>query len=220
MARSIAIFGSARPKPTEPIYQQVEAAAKALCSDGWIIATGGGPGLMEAANRGALQECGADSVCSLGYSIFLPFEAETNEFVQQDTFHQTFFTRLEQFAECDAFIAMPGGYGTLLEIMTVIQLLQVGHMTPRPLILVGETWKRTLSVATELIHQQGHISESDRSLFTYAATPMDAVAQIRKLPKPVVEPAPVVSDRPTPEALAAQAKRLEAQAQALARRAA
>ena len=121
--KTVAMFGSARPKPETELYYNTVQAARLLASNGWTIATGGGPGLMEAANVGAKLGC-EGSTCSLGYSIYLPFESEVNCAVQCNCHHDNFFTRLKQFTdECDAFIALPGGYGTELEILTVVQLL-------------------------------------------------------------------------------------------------
>ena len=172
--KTVALFGSARPTPDMPIYQETEAAARLLVENGWTVATGGGPGLMEAANKGALGVC-ENGVCSLGYSIFLPFEAETNEHVQDDTHHQNFFTRLQQFTnDCDAFIALPGGYGTQLEILTVVQLLQVEHMVDKPLILVGDMWAKLMRYTAAHLHANGYISDAEKVFWRYAKTPEEA----------------------------------------------
>ena len=142
--KTVALFGSARTEPDSDLYLQTVDSAALLAREGWRISTGGGPGLMEAANKGAAGVC-EGSTCSLGYSIYLPFEASTNEFVQEETHHKTFFTRLDQFTEeCDAFIALPGGWGTLLEVLIVVQLLQVDHIKNKPLILVGSAWESIL----------------------------------------------------------------------------
>ena len=172
----VALFGSARPQPTDPIYQEVERQAALLTDAGWQIATGGGPGLMEAANKAAVQHC-TDGVCSLGYSIYLPFEATTNDHVQQDTHHDTFFTRLDQFCKCDAFIANPGGIGTLLEILMVAQLNQVDLMD-KPLSLVGEAWKSIMDNAHDLLLRDGYISPGDNTCWTYAQTPVNAALEL------------------------------------------
>ena len=180
MTKTVAMFGSARPKSMQPIYQQTEEAAELLARNGWTIATGGGPGLMEAANKGAKKVC-QEGVCSLGYSIFLPFEAETNEHVQEDHHHKTFFTRLEEFAKCDAFIALPGGWGTLLEVLTVIQLLQVGHMEKRPLIIVGAENFLLLERADLMLKKAGYVG-SDEGPFCYAVKrPLEAAEYLLDL---------------------------------------
>lgn len=175
--KTVAMFGSARPTPDQEIYQQTTAAAQLLVEGGWRVCTGGGPGLMEAANKGAKEAC-QGGVCSFGYSIFLPFEAETNEHVQEDTHHKTFFTRLEQFSDADAFIALPGGYGTQLEILTVVQLLQVGHMEPRPLILVGPMWKKIFEMTSSYLFAHEFISSTEQSFWRYAKTPEEAARML------------------------------------------
>ena len=172
--KTVAMFGSARPKPETELYYNTVQAARLLASNGWTIATGGGPGLMEAANVGAKLGC-EGSTCSLGYSIYLPFESETNAAVQRDSHHDNFFTRLKQFTDdCDAFIALPGGYGTLLEVMTVVQLLQVGHLENKPLILVGPTWRRVMNYTAAHLHSNEFIYDEDRNLWRYARTPLEA----------------------------------------------
>jgi len=178
MTKTVAMFGSARPTPDTRIYKDAKEAARILSQEGWTVATGGGPGLMQASNEGALEACEEGSVCSLGYSIFLPFEAETNPSVQEDTHHKTFFTRLEQFADCDAFIALPGGWGTLLEILTVIQLIQVGHMPPRPLILVGAEWFHIMSRCEFLLKQSKFVGVDEGPFYRLAKTAKEAAEML------------------------------------------
>ena len=174
MTKTVAMFGSARPKETNRIYQQSQDAARILSSAGWTIATGGGPGLMQACNEGAVQACREGSTCSLGYSIYLPFEAETNPSVQEDHHHQTFFSRLEEFATCDAFIALPGGWGTLLEVLTVVQLLQVGHMEPKPLILVGGELHKIMATAEFMLKRSSYVGVDEGPFYEYAQNPVEA----------------------------------------------
>ena len=178
--KTVAMFGSARPLPSDRIYKQSKQAAAMLAKAGWTVATGGGPGLMRACNEGALENCQKE-VCSLGYSIYLPFEAETNPAVQHDTHHKTFFTRLEQFSQCDAFIALPGGYGTMLEILTVVQLLQVEHIKPVPLILVGEEWHALMRRSEFTLKQSGYVSDYEKDFWTYAIDPVQAAEQLLAL---------------------------------------
>jgi len=178
MTKTVAMFGSARPGPDSLLYLQTQEAAGILSAAGWTIATGGGPGLMQAANEGALSACKDGEVCSLGYSIYLPFEAETNPAVQEDTHHKTFFTRLEQFSQCDAFIALPGGYGTMLEILTVVQLMQVDHLKPVPLILVGAEWHSLLRRSEWLLKKSRFVGEDEGPFWTYAIDPIRAAVQL------------------------------------------
>ena len=171
---TVALFGSARPSADTKLYQDVREQARLLTQAGWTIATGGGPGLMEAANLGAYEVCEEGCTCSLGYSIYLPFEPCTNSHVQEDTHHMTFFTRLDQFtSDCDAFIANPGGYGTMLEILIALQLKQV-ELLDKPIILVGRMWEEIMTHSAHLMCSNGYISNEDRRLFDFAPTPQDA----------------------------------------------
>jgi uncharacterized protein (TIGR00730 family) len=135
----VAIFGSARAQPGTFVYDEVKRVASAFAAMGCDIVTGGGPGLMQAANEGA-REAGAPG--SIGIRVELPFEQDVNPFVAQAFAHETFFTRLHHFAiASDAFVVVPGGIGTVLETLMIWQLLQVRHMTGVPLVLVGKMWR-------------------------------------------------------------------------------
>ena len=116
--------------------------ARALADMDCNIITGGGPGMMQAANEGAAQASRGKLDRSVGIRIDLPFEQDANPFVQSAFTHRTFFTRLHHFVlTSDAFIVVPGGIGTVLEAMMVWQLLQVRHVTNTPLIFVGKMWR-------------------------------------------------------------------------------
>jgi uncharacterized protein (TIGR00730 family) len=135
----VAIFGSARAQPGTFVYDEVKRTAEAFAAMGCDIVTGGGPGLMQAANEGA-KSAGAPG--SVGIRIELPFEQNANPFVEQAFTHETFFTRLHHFVlASDAFVVVPGGIGTVLEMLMIWQLLQVRHIKDVPLILVGKMWK-------------------------------------------------------------------------------
>jgi uncharacterized protein (TIGR00730 family) len=135
----VTIFGSARAKPGTIAYEETKRVAAALSELGCDIITGGGPGLMQAANEGAAAVSGPSQ--SVGIRVELPFEQDVNPFVTQAFEHRTFFTRLHHFVlASDAFIVAPGGIGTVLETMMVWQLLQVDHLKKIPLILVGRMW--------------------------------------------------------------------------------
>jgi uncharacterized protein (TIGR00730 family) len=136
----VTIFGSARAKPGTFVYEEVKRVAAALGEMGCDIITGGGPGLMQAANEGAAAHS-PDHHRSVGIRVDLPFEQEVNPFVEQAFEHKTFFTRLHHFVlASDAFVVAPGGIGTVLELMMIWQLLQVRHVQETPLILVGKMW--------------------------------------------------------------------------------
>ncbi|HMP06734.1 MAG TPA: LOG family protein [Lacipirellulaceae bacterium] len=134
----VTIFGSARALPGSVAYEETKRAAQSLAELGCDIITGGGPGLMQAANEGAAA---ADGARSVGIRVDLPFEQHANAFVKQTFEHRTFFSRLHQFViASDAFIVAPGGIGTVLELMMIWQLLQVQHLHDVPLLLVGPMW--------------------------------------------------------------------------------
>ncbi len=135
----VTIFGSARVKAGTFAYEETKRLAAALAEMGCDIITGGGPGLMQAANEGAAAF--PEHAQSVGIRVDLPFEQEVNAFVTQAFEHRTFFTRLHQFVlASNAFIVAPGGIGTVLETMMIWQLLQVRHLQDTPLILVGKMW--------------------------------------------------------------------------------
>ena len=135
----VTIFGSARVRSGTFGYEETRRAAAALAEMGCDIVTGGGPGLMQAANEGAASAGGRAQ--SVGIRVDLPFEQSVNAFVTEAFEHRTFFTRLHQFVlTSDAFVVAPGGIGTVLETMMVWQLLQVKHLEDTPLVLVGHMW--------------------------------------------------------------------------------
>jgi uncharacterized protein (TIGR00730 family) len=137
----VAIFGSARTQPGVYPYDEVKRLAAELTNLGCDIITGGGPGLMQAANEGAMSVHSGAPGHSVGVRIELPFEQETNAFVEEMYEHKTFFSRLHQFMiAADAFVIVPGGIGTLLEMSMVWQLLQVSQWRRTPLVLVGGMW--------------------------------------------------------------------------------
>lgn len=137
----VTIFGSARIQPNTFAYDEVKRLAKAITEMGCDVVTGGGPGLMLAANEGAAAGGKGSQNSSVGIRVDLPFEQEVNAFVQQAYEHETFFTRLHHFVlASDAFVVTPGGIGTLLEAAMIWQLLQVRHIQDTPLIFVGKMW--------------------------------------------------------------------------------
>lgn len=137
----VTIFGSARIKAHMRAYEQVKKLAAELTKMGCDIISGGGPGLMQAANEGAHSIHPKGGKRSVGIRIALPFEQEVNPFVGQAYEHRTFFSRLHHFMiMSDAFVVVPGGIGTLLELTLAWQLLQVSKLYNTPLILVGKMW--------------------------------------------------------------------------------
>lgn len=136
----VSIFGSARVPRDHWVHAAVRDLAKQLALMGCAVITGGGPGLMEAANEGAAL-AGA-TASNVGIRVHLPFEPKVNPFVDESYEHRTFFSRLHHFVwASDAFVAVPGGIGTVLELSTIRQLLQVRKVrNETPLILVGKMW--------------------------------------------------------------------------------
>jgi hypothetical protein len=137
----VTIFGSARMSPLDPLYAGVRHLASELTAMGCDIVTGGGPGLMQAANEGSVAADPQDLTRSIGIRIDLDFEQETNPFVEEMYRHRTFFSMLHHFVLIsDAFVVVPGGIGTTLEALMIWQLLQVRKLYQTPLIFVGPMW--------------------------------------------------------------------------------
>jgi uncharacterized protein (TIGR00730 family) len=178
----VTIFGSARAKPGTIAYEETKRVSKALAELGCDIITGGGPGLMQAANEGVKLAAG-DGHESVGIRVDLPFEQEVNPFVELAFEHRTFFTRLHHFVlASDAFIVAPGGIGTVLETTLVWQLLQVKHLDETPLILVGKMWPGFIDWArTQMTgFEQPLASPQDFNIPRCVATGDDAIAIIRQ----------------------------------------
>ena len=152
----ITMFGSARAKPGTWVYDTVRQLAMDLADMGCDIVTGGGPGLMQAANEGAAASAAAERVQNVGIRVDLPFEQEVNLFVEEAYEHQTFFTRLHHFVlVSDAYLVLPGGIGTVLEAAMVWQLLQVRHLHDTPLIFVGNMWGELVEWAKRYMLRPG-----------------------------------------------------------------
>ncbi len=153
----VTIFGSARLQPGTFAYDEVKRLTAALTIMGCDIITGGGPGLMRAANEGAASVDPAALQRSVGIRVELPFEQEVNPFVGQVYEHRTFFSRLHHFMMMsDAFVVTPGGIGTLLELSLVWQLLQVQKLYNTPLILVGKMWAELVDWARRSMLKEGN----------------------------------------------------------------
>ena len=151
----VTIFGSARTDPSHWVYQEVKRVAAEVAALGCDIVTGGGPGLMQAANEGAATAA-ASGGASMGIRVQLPFEQEVNPFVAEAFEHESFFTRLHHFVlVSDAFVVMPGGIGTVLEAMMVWQLLQVRHLYDVPLVFVGPMWRELVDWARRAMLRPG-----------------------------------------------------------------
>jgi hypothetical protein len=158
----VTIFGSARLQPGTFAYESVKQLAAELTKMGCDIMSGGGPGLMQAANEGALSVDPEALHRSVGIRVDLPFEQAINPFVGQIYEHRTFFSRLHHFMIIsDAFVVVPGGIGTLLELSLVWQLLQVRKLYNTPLILVGNMWADLVEWARRAMLREGSELASD-----------------------------------------------------------
>ena len=157
----VTIFGSARIRPNTTFYREVRKLAQELAQLGCRIVTGGGPGLMQAANAGAHDANPDDPEASVGVRIDLAHEQRTNAFVGQAYRHRTFFSRLHNFVwMSNAFIVVPGGIGTLLELSMIWQLLQVQKLYNTPLIAVGSMWKDLQDWATShMVDAKLHLAD-------------------------------------------------------------
>ena len=152
----VSIFGSARIERGSIYYDAVKDLARSLAEMDCNIITGGGPGMMQAANEGAAEVDSGHLDRSVGIRIDLPFEQDVNPFVQSAFEHRTFFTRLHHFVlVSDAFVVVPGGVGTVLESMMVWQLLQVRHVENVPLIFVGKMWRELVEWGRTYMLREG-----------------------------------------------------------------
>jgi hypothetical protein len=178
----VTIFGSARTKVSDPLYHLARDFGKAIAEQGWMVVTGAGPGIMAAGMEGAGREH------SFGVNIRLPHEQGANEFIASDVKlveMRYFFTRKVALTkESKAFVAFPGGFGTLDEIFELLTLLQNGKATPAPVVLMdtpgGTFWRGLLDFVDAHVATPGYISQFDEGLFSLATSPQEAVAAIEQ----------------------------------------
>jgi uncharacterized protein (TIGR00730 family) len=159
---AVSVFGSARTKPEDPNYAQGVAVGTALAQAGYAVITGGGPGTMEAANKGALEAGGV----SVGLGIELPFEQGLNRYVDLGVNFRYFFARKTMFVKyAQGFIVLPGGFGTLDELFEAVTLVQTRKVTSFPLVLVGTAyWGGLLQWLRQSAQMAGTISAADVDL--------------------------------------------------------
>jgi uncharacterized protein (TIGR00730 family) len=170
---AVSVFGSARVLPDDPVYQAAIEVGRLLAEHGFAVITGGGPGVMEAANRGA-TEAGGESV---GCNIELPFEQGMNAYVKTAINFRYFFVRKTMFVKyAEAFIIFPGGFGTLDELFESLTLIQTGKVRNFPVILFGsEYWAGLLGWLREKMMAEGKISPEDMELLIVTDSPEEAV---------------------------------------------
>lgn len=179
----VSIFGSARVKPDTPKYAEIRSLAEQLVEMGCHVVTGGGPGLMQAANEGAAKAAPNDPDRSIGIRVELEFEQEVNPFVGEVYEHKTFFSRLHHFVlRSNGFVVVGGGIGTALELLMIWQLLQVRKLYGTPLVLVGDMWHELVEWADKHMIQTPpeYASPKDMEIPTCVKTIEEAVAIIRK----------------------------------------
>lgn len=170
---AIGVFGSARTRVDEPAYAQAEALGRALVEAGFAVLTGGGPGAMEAANKGASEAGGV----SVGLGIELPFEAGLNQWVDKGINFRYFFTRKTMFVKyAQGFVVLPGGLGTFDELFEALTLVQTQKVTSFPVVLLGvDYWSGLLDWLRDTVLAQGKISESDLKMMTLTDDVAEAV---------------------------------------------
>ena len=175
----VSIFGSARIKKNTNEYNQVYELAKILAQNKADIVTGGGPGLMEAANVGAKE--GSPDSKSFGLHIDLPFDTTPNEHLDVTFHHKKFSSRLDEFMRIShAVVVTPGGIGTILELLYAWQLIQVDHITPRPIILIGDMWNGLINWMKDEPLKRNLINKTD----------FDNIATVQNINEviPILEP--------------------------------
>jgi uncharacterized protein (TIGR00730 family) len=175
---AVSIFGSTRTPRSDEDYQKAEQTARKLAREGYAIVTGGGPGIMEAANKGAMEEGGV----SVGINIDLPEEQKPNQYITTYLGFRYFFVRKMMFVKyAVAFVIFPGGFGTLDEFFEPIQLIQTHKIKPFPVILVGKDyWKGLREWIEGVLLAQGKISLPDISLFHIVEEPDEVVRLIKE----------------------------------------
>lgn len=178
---AVTLFGSARTKPGSPLYEQASQVGKVLAQAGFACVTGGGPGIMEAVNKGAKGQKGM----SVGLNIELPFEQHANEFLDISLEFRYFFVRKMMFVKyAFAFVMFPGGFGTFDELFEVVTLVQTGKIERAPLLLYGKSfWEPVMDWAKSTLLDQGYISPEDPELFTIVDSPAEVLKQVKSWAK-------------------------------------
>jgi uncharacterized protein (TIGR00730 family) len=173
---AIAVFGSARIPADHPTYAVAEVIGRRLVEEGFAVITGGGPGTMEAANKGACEAGGM----SVGLGIELPWESGLNEWVDIGVHFRYFFARKTMFVKySQGFVVLPGGVGTLDELFEALTLVQTGKITDFPIVLVGSTyWQGLLDWMRDTQLAGGTISEVDLDRLVLTDDPEEAVARM------------------------------------------
>ncbi|MDI6764367.1 MAG: TIGR00730 family Rossman fold protein [Thermodesulfobacteriota bacterium] len=175
---AVSIFGSTRAKPEDEVYQKAERIGRLLAENGFSVITGGGPGAMEAANKGASLAGGK----SIGLNIELPLEQKPNPYANITLKYRYFFVRKVMFVKyAVAYIILPGGFGTMDELFESVTLIQTHKIKPFPVILVGSNyWKGLLDWIKEVVLKEGRISPTDLEILQLIDDPEEIVKTIKK----------------------------------------
>ncbi len=178
LGMAVSVFGSSRARPGSAEYGLAERIASGLASAGYAVITGGGPGIMEAANKGASSAGGI----SVGLGIELPLEQGLNEYVDIGLEFRYFFVRKTVFVKySQAFVVLPGGFGTLDELFEALTLVQTGKITRFPVVLVGsEYWSGLVSWIRSTLVAEGKISPADIDLLQVVDDPDEVVRLIQE----------------------------------------
>ena len=178
LTRGISIFGSARSKPGAPDYLAAQETAALLAREGFAVITGGGPGIMEAANRGAFEAGGL----SIGCNIELPFEQKPNDYLTRSLTFKYFFVRKMMFVKYSlGFIIFPGGFGTLDELFEALTLIQTKKIRDFPVVLFGtKYWSGMMNWLHDVVLPDGKIATRDLSLFHLTDSPEEVVQIVIK----------------------------------------
>jgi uncharacterized protein (TIGR00730 family) len=192
LSRGIAIFGSARTKPDDPDYKVAQETAALLAAQGFAVITGGGPGIMEAANRGAFEAGGL----SIGCNIELPFEQKPNPYQTLTLTFKYFFVRKMMFVKYSlAFVIFPGGFGTLDELFEALTLIQTKKIRNFPVVLFGSKyWSGMLNWLTEVVLPSGKIAVHDLDLFHVTDSPAEVVEIVTRSQSSLTELDGTISD--------------------------
>jgi uncharacterized protein (TIGR00730 family) len=178
IGKAVSIFGSARTQPGDPYYDKTQVVARKLVERGFAVITGGGPGIMEAGNKGA-KEAGGISV---GLNIRLPFEQKPNDYANLPIDFKYFFVRKVMFIKyAVAYVIMPGGLGTFDELFEALTLIQTNRIRRFPLVLMGsDYWKGLMDWLQQSVLAQGYICADDLDIVTVIDDPEEAVRYINK----------------------------------------
>ena len=173
LTRGVSIFGSARSSPEDPYYQAAEHTAALLVREGFAVITGGGPGMMQAANKGAFEAGGL----SIGCNIELPFEQGANPYLTRSLTFRYFFVRKMMFVKYSlGFIIFPGGFGTLDELFEALTLIQTRKIRNFPVVLFGSAyWNGLINWIKDFAMKEGKVSEQDLKLLHLTDSPSEVV---------------------------------------------